>query len=93
MIQLGLRPKLVAKARLRFDRHSGQHLLLYPEKGLALNETGTAVVKLCTGDRSVAEIVDALCGQWSTAPRARIEQEVLEFLEQLDRRGLIQRGP
>lgn len=92
MTALAQRPRLATKARLHFDRHASQHLILYPEKGLALNETGAAVVKLCTGDRTITEIVDALSREWN-APRPRIEQEVRVLLEQLERRGLIQRGP
>jgi coenzyme PQQ biosynthesis protein PqqD len=92
-MELAQRPRLAPKARLHFDRHSSQHLILYPEKGLALNATGAAVVKLCTGDQTITEIVDALSREWSDAPRARIEQEVLALLEQLERRGLLQSAP
>ena len=37
MIPPSSRPALAGKARLRFDRASGGYLLLYPERGLALN--------------------------------------------------------
>ena len=87
------RPRLAQKARLRFDRHSGRHLLVYPEKGLALNATAAAVVELCTGEHSVAEIVDALALRFADEPRARIEQDVRACLEQLARRGLLGKTP
>ena len=35
------RPKLAAKARLRFDRHEQRFLLLYPERGLLFNTRGS----------------------------------------------------
>jgi coenzyme PQQ biosynthesis protein PqqD len=93
MIAPELRPRLSSKARLRFDRHSGRHLLLYPEKGLALNATGSAVVELCTGEHSVAQIVETLAARFEGTPRARIEQEVRAFLEQLALRGLLAEAP
>jgi hypothetical protein len=37
-------PRLAPRARLRFDRHAGQWLLLYPERGLALNASAAAIV-------------------------------------------------
>ena len=36
MIATDARPRLAAKARLRFDRKTSRYLLLYPERGLEL---------------------------------------------------------
>lgn len=93
MIARDMRPRLSGKARLRFDRHSGQHMLVYPEKGLALNPTAFAVVELCTGEHSVAQIIDELAARFADAPRERIEDEVSALLEQLALRGLLQDAP
>ena len=46
------RPRLVARARLKFDPIAKQELLLFPEAALALNDTGAAIVRLCDGARS-----------------------------------------
>ena len=46
MISVDMRPRLAGKARLRFDRKGERYMLLYPEKGLVLNDTATAIVKL-----------------------------------------------
>ncbi len=73
------RPVLARKAKLRVDRLSGQTLLLYPESGLALNESAAAIVRSCDG-RQVSEIAAAL-----GAPLA----DVLGFLEALFERGLV----
>ena len=93
MIEPSLRPLLASKARLRFDRHSQSHMLVYPEKGLMLNATATEVVKLCTGAHSVVEIIDQLHEKFGSAPRERIEQEVFDFLQTLSDRGLLEAGP
>lgn len=90
MIALTSRPRLASKVRLRLDRHSGQHMLLYPERGLALNPTAAAVAELCTGAHSVAAIVDALEARFETTPRDVIEHEALAFLQVLRERGLIE---
>ena len=57
-LELGFLPKLAKKARLRFDRHSGGHMLVYPERGLALNETAAEIAKRCDGTRTLAQISD-----------------------------------
>jgi coenzyme PQQ biosynthesis protein PqqD len=90
MISPDYRPRLAAKARLKYDRHSDRHLLLYPEKGLALNATGTEIVKLCNGEQTVREIVASLSARYDGAPTDNLEQEVFGFLEALQTRGLLE---
>ena len=50
-------PRLVTWARLVWDRRGQRHVLLYPERGLALNEVSAAIVRALDGARAVAEIV------------------------------------
>jgi coenzyme PQQ biosynthesis protein PqqD len=89
MIDPGDRPRLAAKARLRKDKKSGRVLLLYPERGMELNATGSDIVELCTGEITVAQIVDSLTGRYAPAPRDTIEREVFAFLEVLQQRALL----
>ena len=42
------RPRLAARARLKFDPIAKQELILFPEAALALNETGAAIVRFAT---------------------------------------------
>jgi pyrroloquinoline quinone biosynthesis protein D len=90
--QLPERPKLSSKARLRFDQKSGKHMLLYPEKGLLLNPTGTDIVQLCTGENSIAQIVTELSAKYTAVSAAQLEGEVLAFLSALSERGLLDEG-
>jgi coenzyme PQQ biosynthesis protein PqqD len=84
------RPLLARRARLRFDRHAGAPLLLYPERGLALNATAGAVLALCTGEHTVRAIVDRLTACIATVTTAAtIERDVLSFLSALAARGLV----
>ena len=88
MIPAGARPKLAARARLREDRLSGRTMLLYPERGLALNATAAAIVRLCDDRHTVTEIVQALSADRPEA-RATIAADVTALLEALVARGLV----
>jgi pyrroloquinoline quinone biosynthesis protein D len=89
MISPAMRPRLAAKARLRWDRKDEQFMLLYPERGLVLNATAADVVQLCTGDLQVGEIVDRLAARYAPQSREDVEREVLAFLTRMAERGLI----
>ena len=89
MIPAAARPRLAAKARIRFDRRTEGYWLLYPEKGLKLNPTAAEIVKLCTGEHTVAEIAELLAGRYAAKPRAAMEQEMQDFLTALAERGLV----
>ncbi|TQC43800.1 pyrroloquinoline quinone biosynthesis peptide chaperone PqqD [Rhodococcus sp. WS4] len=54
------RPRLAPHVRMRFDAARGQHALLSPETVWVLNDTGAAIVELCDGSRTVAEIQSEL---------------------------------
>jgi coenzyme PQQ biosynthesis protein PqqD len=82
------RPRLAARARLREDRLSGRTMLLYPERGLALNASAAAIVRLCDARHTVAEIVAALAADRPEA-RATIAADVTALLEALGARGLV----
>jgi len=85
-------PKLAKKARLRFDRHSGKTMLIYPERGLELNDSAAAIAKKCDGTRSVDAIVAELAREFDAAPdaRAAIDADVLAFVESLRDKGLLE---
>jgi len=84
------KPALAGKARLRFDHATGGYLLLYPERGLALNPTAASILKLCDGERTVDAIVAELQKDYAERPAPELRQDVLEFLEEMARRGLLQ---
>ena len=88
MISPHSRPALAAKSRLRDDRLTGRTILLAPERGLFLSASAAAVVKLCDGQRTVAEIVEELVGV-TGGERATITSDVGALLEELAGRGLV----
>ena len=83
------RPRLAGKARLRRDRVTGKLLLLYPERGLALNDTAAEILELCTGELSVEEIIERLAGKYGAEKRAALADEVRGFLRSLADRNLL----
>jgi coenzyme PQQ biosynthesis protein PqqD len=88
VIPLDARPRLASKARVRRDRKSGRAMLLYPERGLALNRTAEEVVGLCTGETTVAQMAETLAARHG-APAATVLAEIRAFLETLASRGLL----
>lgn len=83
-----VRPRLTKKARLVQDRVSGEPLLLYPEGVLRLNATAGAIIGLCDGRRTLAEVVAELGSRYAVLPEA-IRSEVQELLNRLHGCGLV----
>ena len=86
------RPRLARKARLRWDRKASRHVLLYPERGLVLNETAAQIVLLCDGARSLAQIAGELAARYQRDPGG-LEAELLFYLGSLEQRGLLELSP
>jgi pyrroloquinoline quinone biosynthesis protein D len=84
------RPLITARARLKWDRREGRHLLLYPERGLALSETAAAILELCNGTRTLGDIAVEVARKYPDSDALTVQREVVTFLEELGRRGLIE---
>jgi pyrroloquinoline quinone biosynthesis protein D len=78
-------PVLWRLARLDFDQARQQRVLLYPEGALLLNETGAAILELCDGRRSIAEIARVLGERY----HCEVGGDVTEYLSRLVERDLI----
>ena len=72
-------PVLWRLARLDFDAVRQQHVLLYPEGAVLLNDTGHAILELCDGARTVTAIAEALKGKY----QRDVSADVLAYLTQL----------
>jgi pyrroloquinoline quinone biosynthesis protein D len=84
------RPRLSPKARLRWDEVEKRFMLVFPEAALMLNGTAPEILKLCNGERTVPEIVDALAQRFAGAERTVIEEDVTSFLTRMKARGLLE---
>jgi pyrroloquinoline quinone biosynthesis protein D len=78
-------PTIWRLARLDFDPVRQQHVLLYPEGAVFLNETGAAILELCDGSRSITAIAQILEERY----HCDVTADVTEYLSQLADRELI----
>jgi pyrroloquinoline quinone biosynthesis protein D len=80
------RPRLTPHVRLTFDPARERHVLLTPESVTVLNGTAAAVLRLCDGERTVADVVAALHGRYD-----RVDgEEVRLFLDRLASRHCVE---
>lgn len=78
-------PSLWRLARLDYDAVRDRPVLLYPEGAVFLNDTGRAILELCDGRRTVAEIAATLGARYD----ADVAADVAEYLQELAGRELI----
>jgi len=93
VISAASRPRLASKARLRFDRKTERTMVLFPEKGIELSASAAEIMRLCDGSKTVATIVDELSAKFVARERSEMEREVLEFLNAMADRCLIEDSP
>jgi pyrroloquinoline quinone biosynthesis protein D len=73
------RPRLAPHVRLAYDQARQRHVLLTPETVTLLNGSGAAILELCDGERTVAEILAELGGRYARVA----DDEVRAFLNGL----------
>jgi pyrroloquinoline quinone biosynthesis protein D len=83
------RPRLAKRARLQIDALSGSPILLHQETVMVLNQTGYEILQLCDGTRTLREIFQDLENQYPAA-KSVVSLEVLEYLEAISQKGLIE---
>ncbi len=76
------RPRLPRGVRLRHDEIRKAWVLLAPERVINTNAIAVEILKRCTGEHNLNEIVDDLA-QTFNAERARIEADVRALLSDL----------
>jgi coenzyme PQQ biosynthesis protein PqqD len=79
------RPTLWRLARVDFDPVRQRPVLLYPEGAMLLNDTGAEILKLCDGQRTIAEIAAALKEKYGSD----VTTDVTEYLSALAERELV----
>jgi pyrroloquinoline quinone biosynthesis protein D len=83
------RPHLAKRARLQSDPVSGGPVLLHQEAVIVLNHSGYEILRLCDGTHTSSEIIQELETQYPTA-KSILSQEVLQYLEAISQKGLIE---
>jgi pyrroloquinoline quinone biosynthesis protein D len=64
-------------------------VVLFPEGAIKVEGTGRIILELCTGQLSVAEIIQKLEQQFILAPPGKIRADVISFLEQLRAKRIV----
>jgi pyrroloquinoline quinone biosynthesis protein D len=85
-LTLAARPRLSSRVRLQYDAVRQKEVLQFPEGLLVLNETAAAIVALCDGQRSVADIAAELGAGYGRP----VEQDVLTLLNRLVGKRLVE---
>lgn len=78
-------PALWRLARLDYDPVRQQRVLLYPEGVVLLNDTGAAILELCDGKRTIAEIAATLGEQF----QCDVTSDVVAYLSGLAAQDLV----
>lgn len=88
-------PTLARGTKLRLDETRQRWVLLVPERVMAPDEIAVEVLKLCDGQRSVADITDHLAditdhlADIYNAPRAEIAGDIIAMLQDLADSGFL----
>jgi pyrroloquinoline quinone biosynthesis protein D len=82
------RPQLPRHIKMRHDAGRGRWLILAPERVFDPDETAVSVLRLCDGERSVADIVGILAKEYNARP-AEITADIVEMLQDLSDKGVI----
>ncbi|HKR48998.1 MAG TPA: pyrroloquinoline quinone biosynthesis peptide chaperone PqqD [Pseudonocardiaceae bacterium] len=82
------RPRLRRGVRTGTDPVSGETVLLFPEGVLIMNETAAAVVRLCDGDHSVADVLHSVGESYHDV----VVEDVMSLLEDMIAQGLLVAG-
>jgi len=88
-ISLQARPRLPRGVRLVNSEAHGGYVLLAPERVFKADAIAVEILKRCTGDASLADIVDDLARTYN-APRERIAVDVTQLLQGLADKKLLE---
>jgi len=80
-------PKLAAGCR--WGGTEENRVILFPEGAIKLQGTGRQVLERCDGQRTFADIIGELQGQFADSDPAKIRSDISQFLEQLQKKRIV----
>jgi pyrroloquinoline quinone biosynthesis protein D len=83
------KPRLPRGVRLTFSQKHGGWVLLAPERIFKADSTAVEIIKRCTGEVTLRQIVDDLASVFD-APRERIESDAVAMLRGLADKKLLE---
>jgi len=88
VISAASKPGLPRHVKLRHDKARGVWTILAPERVFTPDAIAVAVLQLCDGSRTVADIADTLSNSYN-APRDRILGDITSMLQGLADKGVV----
>jgi pyrroloquinoline quinone biosynthesis protein D len=86
-LDLQSRPRLAPGVRL--GQNNNQQVLLMPERALRLNGPSLEIIQRCDGQHTVEQVITELQHLYSKAEPAKVETDILGYLQLLnDQRAL-----
>lgn len=83
-------PRLAPYARLRWDHRGDCFMLLYPERGLVLNDAAYAALSLCNGQRRTHEVALILARRFAVDDIDAVIASLNGFLGRLGKLGVVE---
>jgi pyrroloquinoline quinone biosynthesis protein D len=83
------KPRLPRGVRLSFNAKHDGWVLLAPERVFKADSIAAEIIKRCTGEATLRDIVDDLANVF-TAPRERIQSDVVAMLRGLADKKLLE---
>jgi pyrroloquinoline quinone biosynthesis protein D len=80
-------PRLAAGCR--WGGTEEDRMILFPEGAIKLQGTGRSVLECCDGTRTFGEILAELQKQFHTTAPEKIRSDISSFLEQLQRKRIV----
>jgi pyrroloquinoline quinone biosynthesis protein D len=81
-------PSMPPYIKLRHDAGRGRWLILAPERIFEPDDIAVEVLKLCDGERTVADIADALAKEYN-APKEEVLTDIIAMLQDLADKGVV----
>lgn len=82
VVTVDTRPQLARFVKLRHDPGRGRWILLAPERVMTPDDIAIDVLKLCDGERTLADIATILSADYD-APSEEIAEDLIDLLQGL----------
>ncbi|HEX5999370.1 MAG TPA: pyrroloquinoline quinone biosynthesis peptide chaperone PqqD [Hyphomicrobiaceae bacterium] len=88
IVSAGSQPFLARGVKLQRDEARDKWILNAPERVLSPDPIAVEVLKLCDGNRSVADLAETMASRYD-APKEQIVEDITSMLQDLADKGLV----
>ncbi len=88
IVEATTQPFVPPHVKLRHDAGRGRWIILAPERLFDPDDVAVDVLKLCDGQRTVADIAEHLAKEYN-APVNEITTDIVEMLQDLTDKGVV----